>query len=105
MSRLIDADKILEKLQKMIEYCNKDKCVNGLNALFQVGDAIMDCPTVDAVEVVRCRDCVSYIYSGNYIDDDGAEKEYWYCDFHSLPNNCVQMQPNSFCSYGEKRDE
>ena len=51
--RLIDANALLEKLSRMIEYCKTDSKVNGLTALFQVGDAVMDCPTVDAVEVVR----------------------------------------------------
>ena len=45
--RLIDADKLLEKLSKMIDFCKNDKKINGLNALFQVGDAIMDCKTID----------------------------------------------------------
>ena len=51
--RLIDADKALEKISKMIDYCEKDTSVNGLTALFQVGDAIMDCKTVDAGLVER----------------------------------------------------
>ena len=46
MARMIDADALLEKLQRMIDYCKKDNQVNGLTALFQVGDAIMDCPTL-----------------------------------------------------------
>lgn len=41
----------MQKLSRMIDYCEKDKEVNGLTALFQVGDAIMDCPTADVVEV------------------------------------------------------
>lgn len=45
--RLIDADRILEKLSKMIDYCKNDTSVRGLTALFQVGDAIMDCTTID----------------------------------------------------------
>jgi rubredoxin len=47
MSRYIDEDKLLQKLSRMIDYCEKDNKVNGLTALFQVGDAIMDCPTAD----------------------------------------------------------
>ena len=47
--RLIDENVLLQKLSKMIDYCKTDSKVNGLTALFQVGDAIMDCPTVDAV--------------------------------------------------------
>ena len=46
MARAIDADILLEKLQRMIDYCENDNQVNGLTALFQVGDAIMDCPTL-----------------------------------------------------------
>ena len=53
MARLIDADVLLGKLSRMIDYCRKDSKVNGLAALFEVGDAIMDCKTVDAVEVVQ----------------------------------------------------
>lgn len=46
MARMIDADALLEKLQRMIDYCKNDNQVNGLTALFQIGDAIMDCPTL-----------------------------------------------------------
>ena len=52
--RLIDADALMEKLSRMIDYCAKDPKVNGLTALFQVCDAIMDCPAVDAV-VLPCK--------------------------------------------------
>ena len=53
--RLIDANAFLQKLSKMIDYCKTDNKVNALTALFQVGDAVMDCPTVDAVPVVHGR--------------------------------------------------
>ncbi len=52
--RLIDADALMLKLSRMIDYCKTDSKVNGLTALFQAGDAIMDCPTVDIkTEVAR----------------------------------------------------
>ncbi|MEE1069058.1 MAG: hypothetical protein U0K81_01110 [Paludibacteraceae bacterium] len=56
MPRYIDADLLMQKLSRMIDYCEKDQKVNGLTALFQVGDAIMDCPTADVapkIEVAR----------------------------------------------------
>ena len=53
--RLIDAEALLKKLSKMIDYCEKNQKVNGLTALFQVGDAIMDCPTIEAKPVVHGR--------------------------------------------------
>ena len=46
MARAIDADVLLKKLQRMIDYCKDDNQVNGLTVLFQVGDAIMDCATL-----------------------------------------------------------
>ena len=49
MPRYIDAEHLMQKLSRMIDYCekNKDKKFNALNVLFQVGDAIMDCPAAD----------------------------------------------------------
>lgn len=45
--RLIDANYLLEEISRMIDYCEKDKSIKGVTALFQVGDAIMDCKTID----------------------------------------------------------
>ena len=36
MSKSINQELILEKLSRMIDYCKKDKSVNGLTALFQL---------------------------------------------------------------------
>lgn len=55
MAEYIDKEKLLQKLSRMIEYCKDDNKVNGLTALFQVGDAIMDCPTADVQEVKHAR--------------------------------------------------
>lgn len=53
---------------------------------------ILDAPAVDAVEVVRCKDCVFYDFGecANYKMDmtDGA---------HFYP------YPDDFCSYAERR--
>ena len=50
--------------------------------------AINNTPVVDAVEVVRCKDCRSYL----------EEEDGW----------CLEMDrsinPTDFCSYGEKRE-
>lgn len=55
MARYIDEDNLLEKLHRIIDYCEKDRKVNAVNALFQVGDAIMDCKTADVQEVRYCK--------------------------------------------------
>ena len=51
MARYIDAELLMQKLSRMIDYVekNKDKKFNALGVLFQVGDALMDCPTADVV--------------------------------------------------------
>ena len=80
MARYIDADLLMQKLSRMIDYCKKANISNGLTVLFQVGDAIMDCPTADVVEVkhgkwvfdnkikrYRCSICENISYSGNAI--------------------------------------
>ena len=79
--RMIDANALMEKIDRMIDYCEKDSKVNGLTALFQVVDAILDCPTVDAVEVIRCRDC----------------------QMESTCKVTQRLGADGFCSYGERR--
>lgn len=70
--RSIDADALLEKLQRMIDYCKNDNQVNGLTALFQVGDAIMDCPTLTPPnelltwEELKAETKINPIYSVKY---------------------------------------
>ena len=55
---------------------------------------IRNAPTVDAVEVVRCKDC----------------KHYWlpqgFCthDRHEYQTQAVWQEDDDFCSYGERRD-
>ena len=51
-------------------------------------DDIENAPTTDAVEVVRCKDCVNY-------DGEGCLLTYG------------EFEPNSmgFCSYGERRND
>lgn len=70
--RPIDADALLEKLQRMIDYCKNDNQVNGLTALFQVGDAIMDCPTLTPPnepltwEELKAETKINPVYSVKY---------------------------------------
>ena len=49
----IERDEILRKISKMIDYCKKDYKVNALTALFQCGDAVIDCKSADVQEVKR----------------------------------------------------
>lgn len=54
---------------------------------------IEHCPTADAVEVARCRDC----YFCHYNSSNDTYK----CS--SMNGMYRRVQPDDFCSYGERR--
>ena len=87
--------------------CNhKNTCYNFPNKCAQcnaISDVMNNYPCLqekDIVEVVRCKDCMyhSIGYDGDYYCILHTNKV-GYCDFS------VDMEPNDFCSYGEKRKE
>ena len=57
---------------------------------------ISDAPTVDAVPVVRCRECKHY--------DIGVCLKI-YSDGNMHPEAWQSRKPEDFCSYGERKDE
>ena len=73
--RLIDANALIEEAYAEGAYGYVD------------AKQIADAPTVDAVEVVRCRDCKHY---------DGK----WLCKISGVPSR----KPCDFCSHGERKD-
>ena len=61
---------------------------------------IAEAPTVDAVEVVRCRDCKYWKPSGSKAGNSFADMEYiGGCEF---TNYC--RRESDFCSYGERKE-
>lgn len=85
--RLIDADALSETIKQGVE-TNLQK--------FFANVCVATAPTVDAVPVVRCKNCTHYdlgvclkIYS-----DGNAHFEAW-----------QSRNPDDFCSYGERKDE
>lgn len=51
--------------------------------------------TVDAVEVVRCKDCMHYGFTDNRI----PEEQVWWCYFWDDVRS-----PDAYCSDGERED-
>lgn len=103
MARLIDVDKRIAEIKKL--YC--DGCDNYGGSKCRacwIDDAmclIDDATTVDAVEVVRCRDCKWYMPGDLFTDimfchrlkkENGKPAKYNYC-------------ADDFCSYGERKDD
>lgn len=60
----------------------------------KIKDALMALPTIDAVPVVRCKDCKHYRpYAG--IEDGYCHMAEWYKRY---------QYENDFCSRGERKD-
>lgn len=87
--RLIDAGQIINALSIFSDrkYGN-EHFLNGIDAAKEV---VVNCPTVDAVEVVRCKDCVSYQPT------EGGKP---FCYFNETATGST-----NYCSYGERREE
>ena len=92
--RLIDADAL------GVGRCSKDilpaaYCA-GWNGLIEL---IEKAPTIDAVPVVRCRECQHWKPTGSKAGNSFSDMEYiGGCEFTKY---C--RRESDFCSYGEKR--
>lgn len=86
MARLIDADRALEiVLDQGIAHPNAYHLTNYAMLILR------EAPTVDAVEVVRCRECKYH--------EDTSVTEYEHC---CLLSKTVRY--NDFCSYGDRKE-
>ena len=87
MSRLIDANALMEK-------ANSDGAYGYVDA-----KQISEAPTVDAVPVVRCRDCKHWKPTGSKAGNSFSDMEYiGGCEFTKY---C--RRESDFCSYGERK--
>ena len=77
--RLIDADAFLEKMKCTSRY---------FNVVFDVEEM----STVDAVEVVRCKDCKH------------CDPENYHCDHPMSTSAPLSRKLDDFCSYGERKE-
>lgn len=84
--RLIDAEK-LQEFPIRANRCDKEHAnkhfINGIESVMEYAELL---PTVDAVPVVRCKECK---WAGG--------------DFVCYRGVMVQHKPEDFCSYGERR--
>ena len=89
--RPIDGDALIK------EIC-RDQCemeAKGCGSRCELVIYVDDTPTVDAVPVVRCKDCKDWDKGNPF---DGSEM----CE---CKLNGGHYWPNDFCSYGERREE
>lgn len=87
MARLIDADKLLEIYKKWIPQLSSKEDEGDRRGVETCISVMEDMQTVDAVPVIRCREC----------------------KYHNKPPCPMRLsfnwtEDNDFCSYGERKD-
>lgn len=88
MSRYIDADALFAELENVDWYNNADRD--------EIAEwLVLQAPTIDAVSVVRCKDCVDMFH------DD------WYKCFAcaNLYGLNEEVKPDDYCSHGERKEK
>ena len=96
--RLIDADAVGAMTATCPKEMDIDSFIEGMGVVL---DRVYDAPTVDAVQVVRCKDCVHYeIYQ---LKKDGTD------DRRYKPSYCVRLmqkhKPDWYCADGERKED
>lgn len=95
--RLIDADS-LQKLfnatsTNLLRYPELRKDIEHMvRAFLMVAEMVSDAPTIDAEQVVRCKDCKNYWRSAGM------------CCYADMPIN-DSVRPEDYCSRGERRED
>ena len=90
--RLIDANKTMNSIVDLLELeWGYDGIREDVQQIFENAE------TVDAVEVVRCRDCKHWVkFESSLIGEVKC------CTGQGSVN--IQKEPDDFCSYGERKD-
>ena len=91
--RLIDADALKERAIRVSTV--KEHCYMKAVGTHEIDKA----PTIDAVPVVRCKDCKNYVLS-----DFRKPNEPRWCEISDLGGRVAYPEPDDFCSYGERRE-
>ena len=97
--RLIDADALIETSDVFIVHTKEYGSIEVISV-----DAVGDAPTIDAVPVVRCRECK------HHRDKNEQEQQYLVediliCTSPDATDDCWNaVWPDHFCSYGERKE-
>ena len=84
--KLIDAKPLMQNGWHLVR--------TGESNTFLASMSLADVPTVDAVEVVRCKDCKHYLLPQGFCKHDR----------HDYQTMSVVQEDDDFCSYGERRE-
>ena len=94
--RLIDGDLLMKTVFNDVVLVDGE--VKGVGLI--LAETVDKAPTIDAVEVVRCRECVHWKPTGSKAGNSFSDMEYiGGCEF---TNYC--RRESDFCSYGERKE-
>jgi hypothetical protein len=97
--RLIDANALTEYFERLARSMENARSFNAADAVRGAAEKVASAPTIDAVPVVRCRECKHW--SGRK-DKPGEVTAIGYCDH---PNHHIMpLNANWFCADGAKMD-
>ena len=95
--RLIDADALIEKFNEkanMAECLVDARTAERFATFCALADAVEEMPTVDAVQVIRCKDC-KFRYWDDWLEE-------YFCQCYA---EYMQVLPDDFCSNAERKEE
>jgi len=93
--RLIDADKLIDEIKNSLWDWESVDGITATTILKQTITDIGNQQTIDAVPVVRCKDCVHW--------DEGHTEECTNSDSVCFRNGWCK--PDWFCADGERKDD
>lgn len=93
MSRYIDRNELLKTINENVAEAHNERCS-------QLLEAILNAPTADVVEVVRCKDCKHHPDNGGECDRSITHTSRDYvCEV-----NTYRYIGLDYCSYGERKE-
>lgn len=92
MAKFIDKEALLQDIGDSVRFSSRNGVSAEMRGATKIVDRIVSAPTVDVIEVVRCKDCKHRKTAEclMYVECDCGSQHTWECD-------------NDFCSYGERR--
>ena len=96
--RLIDADRAAS-IENLDQYSELAAVLGDVQT---VRDILADAPTIDAVPVVRCRECKHSSLPSGFTQRYGKPGT---LSCHFGPCNRRNVNENDFCSYGQRKIE
>lgn len=98
MARLIDADALSVKVLDASYWDNQDEDV--------IWNLVQDAPTIDAVPVVRCKDCKHRTVTSDGMVCECALPTKRMQDYYIYGSTILaRVEADDFCSRGERRSD